>query len=90
MNLFTDIEQAEIDKMLLCSRAVKKKLSAGEYIFRQGETPQMIFLLQSGEAALVKDFASGTRNLLYTVQPGDVFGDAFLFSNQSHYWYDAV
>ena len=90
MNLFSDIEQAEIDKMLRCSRAVKKKLSAGEYIFRQGETPQMIFLLQSGEAALVKDFASGKRNLLYTVKPNDVFGEAFLFSDQSHYWYDAV
>ncbi len=90
MNLFTDIEQSEIDRMLLCSRAVRKKLSAGEYIFRQGEKPQMIFLLQSGEAALVKDFASGKRNLLYTVTPGDVFGEAFLFSGQTHYWYDAV
>ena len=84
MNLFSDIEKDEIERMLVCSRAVKKKLSAGEYIFQQGETPQMIFLLQSGEAALVKDFASGKRNLLYTVKPNDVFGEAFLFSDQSH------
>ena len=90
MNLFSDIEKDEIERMLVCSRAVKKKLSAGEYIFQQGETPQMIFLLESGEAALVKDFASGKRNLLYTVMPGDVFGEAFLFAGQSHYWYDAV
>ncbi|MBR1472217.1 MAG: Crp/Fnr family transcriptional regulator [Lachnospiraceae bacterium] len=90
MNLFSDIEQKEIDKMLLCSRAVRKKVSAGEYIFQQGETPRMIFMLQSGEVALVKDFASGKRNLLYTVKPGDVFGEAFLFSGQMHYWYDAA
>ena len=90
MDLFSDIAQAEIDKMLKCSRAVSRKLSAGEYIFRQGEVPQMIFLLQEGEMALVKDFASGKRNLLYTVMPGDVFGEAFLFAGQSHYWYDAV
>ena len=90
MDLFSDIAQSEIDKMLKCSRAVSRRLSAGEYIFRQGEVPQMIFLLQSGEMALVKDFASGKRNLLYTVKPGDVFGEAFLFAGQSHYWYDAV
>ena len=59
MDLFSDIAQAEIDKMLKCSRAVSRKLSAGEYIFRQGEVPQMIFLLQEGEVGLVKDFASG-------------------------------
>ena len=90
MDLFSDIAQAEIDKMLKCSRAVSRKLSAGEYIFRQGDVPQMIFLLQEGEMALVKDFASGKRNLLYTVMAGDVFGEAFLFAGQSHYWYDAV
>ena len=90
MDLFSDIAQAEIDKMLKCSRAVSRRLSAGEYIFRQGEVPQMIFLLQEGEMALVKDFASGKRNLLYTVKAGDVFGEAFLFAGQSHDWYDAV
>ncbi|MBR5420937.1 MAG: Crp/Fnr family transcriptional regulator [Lachnospiraceae bacterium] len=90
MGLFSDIEPAEIEKMLLCSRAVRKELSAGDYIFRQGEKPQMIFLLQEGEVGLVKDFASGRRNLLYTVKPGEVFGEAFLFSGQSRYWYDAA
>ena len=90
MQLFSDIEQPEIDKMLRCSRAAEKELSAGEYIFRQGETPQMIFLLQEGEVALVKDFASGKRNLLYTVGNGEVFGEAFLFSKITRYWYDAV
>ena len=50
----------------------------------------MIFMLTEGEAALVKDFASGRRNLLYTVKQGDVFGEAFLFSGKIRYWYDAV
>ncbi|MCR5251686.1 MAG: Crp/Fnr family transcriptional regulator [Lachnospiraceae bacterium] len=90
MELFSDIEQAEIDRILTCSKAVKKKLSAGETVFRQGEKPQMIFILQEGELALVKDFASGKRNLLYTVKPGEVFGEAFLFSGQIRYWYDAL
>lgn len=90
MQLFSDIEQSEIDKMLRCSKAAEKELSAGEYIFRQGESPQMIFLLKAGEVALVKDFASGKRNLLYTVSAGDVFGEAFLFSQVEHYWYDAM
>ncbi len=90
MNLFSDIEQPEVEKMLHCSRAVRKEIPVGEYAFRQGEAPKMIFVLQEGEMALVKDFASGKRSLLYTVMPGDVFGEAFLFSGQSRYWYDAV
>lgn len=90
MNLFSDIEPEEIKKMLACSKASRRELSAGEYVFQQGEHPQMIFLLEEGDVALVKDFASGRRNLLYHVSENEIFGESVLFSEMSHYWYDAV
>lgn len=90
MDLFADIEKKEVEKMLKCSRAVTRELCPQEAVFSEGETPSNIFILDSGEVALEKSFASGKRNLLYTVEPGDVFGEAFLFSGQSHYWYDAI
>ncbi len=90
MDLFADIEKKEVEKMLKCSRAVTRELCPQEAVFSEGETPSNIFILEHGEVALEKSFASGKRNLLYTVEPGDVFGEAFLFSGQSHYWYDAI
>ncbi len=90
MDLFAEIDSKEVEKMLHCSKAVTRELEAGEAVFTEGETPSMIFLLESGEVYLEKCFASGRRNLLYTVDAGDVFGEAFLFSGLSHYWYDAI
>ena len=90
MDLFADIEKNEVEKMLRCSRAVTRELKPREAAFLEGEKPSMIFILESGEVALEKSFASGKRNLLYTVKPGEVFGEAFLFSGADHYWYDAI
>ena len=88
--LFKGITDEERDKMYTCAGARELSFKTGEYIFRQGDVPESIYLILEGSVMLVKDFASGKRNLLYTVKQNDVFGEAFLFAGQSHYWYDAV
>ena len=63
---------------------------AGTYIFEQGGLPTRLFLLLSGQVQICKDFTSGKRDVLYLVEPGNVFGEIFLFGDRKKYWYDAV
>ncbi|MGN0298870.1 MAG: Crp/Fnr family transcriptional regulator [Lachnospiraceae bacterium] len=88
--LFHSISEEEIQRILKCSRAKVITFAANEYIFRQGEKPRYLFLLQRGSVHIEKNFASGKRDLIYLVPAGDVFGENYLFADMNAYWYDAV
>ena len=88
--LFSGITEEEANKMLTCSRAVEKSVDAGELIFGQDDKPVYIYLLLEGQVIITKYLPSGRRDILLTVQPGDVFGEVFFFSKEEYYWYDAV
>ena len=88
--LFSGITEEEANKMLKCSRAMEKSIDAGEIIFGQDDKPVYIYMLLEGQVIITKYLPSGRRDILLTVQPGDVFGEVFFFSKEEYYWYDAV
>ena len=71
IHLFRDISRDEIEKMFRCSKTVERCFEDGMYIFRQGETPQNLFLVLEGAVMISKDFASGKRDVLFMVGQGD-------------------
>lgn len=89
-DLFRHINSEELERMLVCSKAVRRLIKAGEYVFRQDQKPSKLYLLLSGNVIISKDFSSGRRNVLAYVDEGDVFGEMFLFGDSGAYWYDAV
>lgn len=88
--LFNSITEEEQNKMITCSGAKEKTFAPGQYIFRQGDKPGAMFLIKKGNVMIAKDFASGKRNVLFTVYEKDVFGEMFIFSDETQYWYDAI
>lgn len=88
--LFQMITDKETERILKCSKSRKKEYPSGTYIFEQGGIPSRLFLLLAGQVQICKDFTSGKRDVLYLVEPGNVFGEIFLFGDKKHYWYDAV
>lgn len=88
--LFQLITEEETQRILKCSKARMRQHPAGTYIFEQGGLPTRLFLLLSGQVQICKDFTSGKRDVLYLVEPGNVFGEIFLFGDRKRYWYDAV
>jgi len=88
--LFNSITEEDQEKMLSCAGARVADYKPGEYIFRQGDEPVSMYLIKAGSVMIAKDFSSGKRNVLFTVRKGDVFGEMFLFSDEKHYWYDAI
>jgi len=88
--LFCEIEPEEIEKMMKCSGAVTKEYMAGDYIFREEDIPQFLYLVLEGEVSIVKDFTSGRQDILYVAGTGDVFGEDFFGPEQKPYWFNAV
>ena len=88
--LFQMITEKERERILKCSRSGQREYPGGTYIFEQGGTPSRLFLLLKGQVQICKDFTSGKRDVLYLVEPGNVFGEIFLFGDKKRYWYDAV
>lgn len=88
--LFRKVAPAEIQKMMKCSGAVTKEYKAGDYIFREEDMPQFLYLILEGEVSIVKDFNSGRQDILYVAGIGDVFGEDFFGPEQKPYWFNAV
>lgn len=88
--LFQKITEAEVARILNCSKSVIKNYPEGNYVFAQDEIPTKLFLLLEGKVQICKDFRNGKRDILYLVEPGNVFGEIFLFGDKKHYWYDAL
>jgi len=90
LKLFSSISKEETERILTCSKSRIKEYKADAYIFSQGMKPQKLFVLLAGQIQICKDFASGRRSVLYLIEPGNVFGEIFLFGDKKQYWYDAV
>ena len=59
LEIFKNIDSVEINKLLSCSKSVKKRLTEGEYLFRQSDKPVYMYVILRGEAVISKDFSSG-------------------------------
>lgn len=88
--LFDGITEAEQAEMMVCAGAQEKNFKAGQYIFRLGDNPSKMYLIKSGSVMIARDFASGKRNVLFTVHQGDVFGEPFSFTPEKKCWSDAI
>ena len=86
--LFHDITDESLERMMLCSKARKKRYQQGALICSQGEKPETIFVLLRGRVAIVRNLSSGKKNILYEVEENTIFGEHYFFGNCKKYWYD--
>jgi putative ABC transport system ATP-binding protein len=50
-------------------------LEAGEYLFRQGDPSDLVYLVRSGEIEILRDMADGTEDRLTVIGEGAYFGE---------------
>jgi len=60
-----------------------KKLKRGEILFKEGDTPQSIFIVQSGKIGLMVE-RNGKFLEIVSLGPNQVFGEQALFSTGKH------
>lgn len=81
--IFQDITEDEIERMLICLNARTERCAAGDTVrtYRRGASD--VGILKSGALALERMEPDGGRTLLEALAPGGIFGEVLAFSGLS-------
>ncbi len=77
VSLFRDIETAEIKSLLTCLSAKTEYFKAKEAIFLAGDKAKFVGIVLSGQVQIVKEDFYGNKNIVASVETGQLFGEAF-------------
>lgn len=77
MEFFRDLDTAHLHKIAAITMEVR--IDEDEVIYRQGETGQGIYLIETGQVVIETDIAGYGLAPLLTVGPGQLFGWSSLF-----------
>ncbi len=83
--IFHDISPSQLDIMLDCLKPKINTYNKNSYIAVQGEPYTGLGILLSGEAAIIKESASGSRVIMTVIGPGELFGEMIAFSPRKHW-----
>ena len=78
--LFTGVDEASCENMLRCFSAYEQRFSEGQTILTCGEQQDMIGVLLSGSAALLRLHADGNHTVRENMDEGSVFGEELAFT----------
>ncbi|MDD7363767.1 MAG: Crp/Fnr family transcriptional regulator [Peptoniphilus sp.] len=91
VELFKGIDKDALRDFLERGGAVKKRVDAGEYIFREQEIPEGLYVLLKGAVEVEKITFSGNRQVVNRfTKSGVVFGEVYVFLNGRPYDFGCV
>lgn len=79
--LFRGLGEGEILVLLKCLDAKLRSYGKGEYIFHKGQFVRDIMVLAEGKLHIQKDDYWGNSNIIQTIAPGEMFGEAYAAPN---------
>lgn len=88
--LFDDINEQDIQKILKCSNAVVESFQENQVVFEKDDTIKKMGIVIEGEFNLVSQKYNGTRVIVTTLEKNDLFGEALIFSSVNKSPYDLV
>jgi CRP-like cAMP-binding protein len=71
--LFTDLDDTELTAVAEVCR--EERFASGEYIFREGESGNRLYLITEGEVRISRDVPGSGEEALAVLKPGAVFGE---------------
>ena len=74
---FTGLADDEILSILHCVSAAKITRPRGSYIFRAGDSTEVMGLMLSGSTLVIQEDLWGHRNILSKCSTGDFFGEPY-------------
>lgn len=84
--LFYQMSPEDIQGCIACSQSQLVTYQKDQLIFSQRDIPQKLLVLVRGMVVVGNDTPSGRRSIVATLdQPGEVFGEVFLFLNKGSY-----
>ena len=75
--IFKDLDAAELGEVAEVSR--EEEFVSGEYIFREGEHGNRLYLIVDGEVRISRDVPGSGEEALAILKPGALFGEMAVF-----------
>src|SRR5829696_9044337 len=75
--IFKDLDDAEIAEV--AEKCKEEKVNSGEYIFREGEAGNRLYLIVEGEVRISRDVPGSGEEALAILKPGALFGEMSVF-----------
>jgi CRP-like cAMP-binding protein len=75
--LFRDLDETELAAVAELCR--EERFRSGEYIFREGESGNRLYLITKGEVRISRDVPGSGEEALAVLKPGAVFGEMAVF-----------
>jgi CRP/FNR family cyclic AMP-dependent transcriptional regulator len=75
--LFKDLDDAELGELADICR--EERFASGEYIFREGESGNRLYLVTSGEVRISRDVPGSGEEALAVLKAGALFGEMAVF-----------
>ena len=76
----------QLEEFLASSKVGCRKYAAGEFIFQESDKPSKLYILIKGRVSIMKDTYLGRQLVLGEIsQPGDIFGEVYLFLGNAAY-----
>lgn len=88
--LFIGLKEKEIEKILRCSNAQILTYKDNQLVFEKDDRITKLGIVLEGEFNLVTQKYNGTRAIITTLEPNDLFGEALIFSSAETAPYDLV
>ncbi len=84
--LFARMSDQDMESCLRCSGAEVVCYERDAIIFHQHDVPRKLMVLLEGAVVVGSDSSEGRRSIVATLdQPGELFGEVFLFLNKGEY-----
>ncbi|MET0008201.1 MAG: MMPL family transporter [Candidatus Thiodiazotropha sp. 6PLUC4] len=78
--LFSGLSALQVRKAVLLGTMSEHQ--AGEVVVRQGDMGRNLYIMLDGDAVVSKQHEDGSKNVLDTIQVGDMFGEIALVADQ--------
>ena len=88
--LFAGISEDDIQQMLVCFNAKKKKYEEGQIIFSGGEKINQMGIVLSGRVYMESNDITGNKSIIRELVVGDILGDLYALSRDGRLIFDAV
>lgn len=88
--LFAGIGESDIEQMLVCFNAKKKKYQEGEIIFSGGEKIDQMGIVLSGRVYMESNDITGNKSIIRELVVGDILGDLYALARDGRLIFDAV
>jgi CRP/FNR family transcriptional regulator, cyclic AMP receptor protein len=72
-SFFCDLDEDE--KKVVIERMHKESLSVGDYVFKQGDTGERLYIVEKGAVSLIKSIGADMDKTILIAHEGSIFGE---------------